>query len=110
MDRLQISRRCRTGAGLCLALMLGALSGCRNTRPEIPPERPYVTTPNPAATAPPNVGFSTEPAANGYNGAAATAPVNVPGINGMGPAGPRTAPSGPPSSFRQVPSGEASPF
>ena len=107
MDRLQTRRQ--VSAGLSLALVLGTLSGCRNTRPEVPPERPYATAPNAGTTAPPNVGFSTEPAANGYSGAATTAPVNVPGAYGMG-APQRTAPPGPPSSFRQVPSGEASPF
>lgn len=63
MDRL---KALRAGLGLGLAL---AVTGCRHARPEVPPERPFITTPQQVGT-PPSVGFSSESAVNGYGAAA----------------------------------------
>jgi hypothetical protein len=64
-DRRKRTSRCGRGIGLAAALALAA-TGCRHTRQEVPPERPYIM-PGAAgaagATAPgtPHVGFSSEP-------------------------------------------------
>ena len=71
MDRLLLTRGYLTV--LALTAILGAV-GCRSGRPEVPPERPYMAPAAPAAppTAP-QVGFSSEPAANAFAGAGAAA-------------------------------------
>jgi len=58
MDRLS-----RALAGGCLAVVLGMIfsaSGCRNTRNDVPPGKPYSTT----GGTPPTVGFSNDPRPN----------------------------------------------
>ena len=58
-------RLARLGSTLAVALTLGVpAAGCRNTRPEVPPERPF---PGAAAAAgpAPRVAFSTEPPPGG---------------------------------------------
>ncbi len=77
MDRLKLARRGLAGLGLGLALGW-SLVGCRSGHPEVPPERPYVA-PNPAANAP-QVGFSSEPAANAFAGMAPASSA-LPGMN-----------------------------
>jgi hypothetical protein len=54
---------------LTLALVLAAVgsAGCRSTRSEVPPGKPYQTT----SGAPPSVGFSNEPHPNTATGMAA---------------------------------------
>jgi hypothetical protein len=75
MDRLSMTRGCLTVLGLIS--LLGA-TGCRGGRPEVPPERPYMT-PASAPTAP-QVGFSSEPAANAFAGASTAMPPGM-GLN-----------------------------
>jgi hypothetical protein len=69
MDRLN-----RTMAGCGLMLMLAAAGGCRSTRSEVPPGRPYTSD---GRQVPP-VGFSTEPH-----------PTTGPGITNGQPGGPQ---------------------
>ncbi len=99
-----MDRRRRGMAGRCVLAGLGWVAltaGCRSMRSEVPPGKPYTTTPG---TTPP-VGFGADPrpdagmgagiyGANGLNPGTAT-----PGLNGMGGApqlgmpGPNPGPS-----------------
>jgi hypothetical protein len=73
------------GASLGLGAIVAA-GGCRHTRPEVPPERPYImpgAAPAADGTGRPHVGFSSEPppAGNAY-GAAAGIAQGLPGTAG----------------------------
>ncbi len=58
MDWRNFKGRNRLQAGLWLGLsLLSAATGCKNTRPEVPPGRPYT----PDGRQKPAVGFSTDP-------------------------------------------------
>lgn len=93
-----------------LALLAGAAllsAGCRNTRPEVPPERPYLA-PRGAGmtgdTSAPRVGFSTEPPAQGN--ALGASMGTMPGAPGS-PTGYGTAPGSaiapPPDILQELP-------
>lgn len=85
----------------CLAL---TSAGCRHTRPEVPPERPYLNPGGGAAASSPRVGFSTEPPAHGnaLGTAMSTAP-SLPGsAAGYGTA-PGTAPIPQPDPLENLP-------
>lgn len=64
MDRTRLARARRLGGGLLL-LTLTASLGCRSTKSEVPPGRPYART----GAQPPSVGFSSEPHPAVANGA-----------------------------------------
>ena len=88
---------------------VGATSGCRHTRPEIPPERPYLapgTAPSAAQGGAPNIEFSSQPAIMGgaLGGAAASMTPAVPsnvGQYGQAPRA-RNEPSSMPGADRGV--------
>jgi hypothetical protein len=82
--------------GIVILTLSGA--GCRNTRPEVPPERPYITPEAAGATAGgrPHVSFSSEPPPAGNAlGTAAGIAQGLPGTAG--------APGAPPTFSHQPP-------
>jgi hypothetical protein len=95
MDRLN-----RTVAGCGLTLVLAAAGGCKSTRPEVPPGRPYTSD---GRQVPP-IGFSSDPHAMtgpgivagsgasggpqfGTPGSATSANMGAPTMNQFGPPG-----------------------
>ena len=99
----------RRASALALVLLAGGVAaGCRHTRSEVPPERPYLAPGGLPAAAPPgaapHVGFSTEPPAQGHAlGTAAMTSPSVPGTSpGYGPA-PATSALPPPDPLQNLP-------
>ena len=66
MDRPSVNGSMRGVGFILVAVALGS-AGCRSTRSEVPPGKPYQTT----GGAPPSVGFSTEPHPSTATGMAA---------------------------------------
>jgi hypothetical protein len=73
MDRPVFFGSCRM-AGAALLATVALASGCRSTRSEVPPGKPYART----GEAPPTVGFSSDP----HPGA-----LGMPGSTNVGPGG-----------------------